>query len=121
MFPVKDGLKQGVASSPLLFDLVLEYAIRSVQVSQDGLILNGAHQLLVYVVDINILSGSKHTIKKIAEAFEVVSKEIRREVNADNIKYTVMSLDQSGGQNQNIKNDNKSGDRVEKFKYLGTS
>jgi outer membrane biogenesis lipoprotein LolB len=39
-------------------------AIRSIQVNQDGMQLNGSHQHLVYTDDVNALSGSIHTIKK---------------------------------------------------------
>ena len=86
---------------------------------QNGLKLNGAYQLLVYVDDVNMLDGSVHTIKKNTEALVVARKEIRLEVNADNIKYMVMSRNQNTEQNYNIETDNKSFERVEQFKYLG--
>jgi len=90
-------LKQGDALSSLLFKLALDYAIRRVQVIQDGLKLNGTHQLLVYADDVNILGGSVHTVKENAEALVVASKEIGLEVNADKTKYLVMLRDQNVG------------------------
>ena len=79
--------------SPLLFNFALEYAVKRVQVNQDGLKLNGTHQLLAYVDDVNILGGSAHTVEENAEALLVATKEIGLEVNADKTKYMVMSLD----------------------------
>ena len=57
-------MKQGDTLSPLVFNFALEYAIRGVQVSLDGLKLNGTHQLLVCADDVNVLSRRVHTIKK---------------------------------------------------------
>jgi len=71
MFPVKNGLKKKRnAVTPLLFNFTVEYAIRWVQVNQDGLKLNGTHQFLVYADGVNILGGSIHTIKKSTEALD---------------------------------------------------
>jgi len=52
MFAIRNGLKQGDALSALLFNFSLECAIGRVLVNQDGLKLNGTHQLLVDEVNI---------------------------------------------------------------------
>jgi len=43
------------------------------------------------------------------------------EVNADKTKYMVMSRDKNAGQSHSMKTDNSSSERVEEFKYLGTT
>ena len=45
--------------------MLFNFAIRRVQVNQDGLKLNGAHQLMVYADDVNLLGGSVSTINGI--------------------------------------------------------
>jgi hypothetical protein len=82
----RNGVQQGGALSPFLFKFALEYAIMRVQVMQDGLKLNGTHQILVYGDDVNIMGGSVHTIKENREALVVASKDIRVDLNADKTK-----------------------------------
>ena len=86
MFSIRNALKQG-----LHFKLDLEYAIRTVQVDQEGLKLNGTHHLLVCADEFDILGGSMCTIKNNTEALVVASNEIGLEVNADKTKYMVIS------------------------------
>jgi len=121
MFTVKNGLKQEDSLSPFPFICAVEYAIRRVQVNQDGLKLNGTHQLLVYAEDVNILTGSVQTIKKNSETLVVARKETGLEVNGDKPKYMVRSQTLDAGRNHSIKFDNSSFQRVEEFKYLGTT
>ena len=103
IFPIRNGLKQGDVLPPLLFNFASEYAIRRVQVNQDGLQLMGKHQLLVYADDVNILDRRIHTIKKTKEGLLVGSRGIGLEINADKTKNMVMSQDQNAGRSHNLK------------------
>ena len=118
---IRNGLKQGDALSRLLFNFALEYAVGRVQVNQDGLKLNGTHQLLAYADDVNILGGSVHTVEKNAEALVAATKKIGLEVNAHKTKYMTLFRDQNAGQIHSMKMDNSPIERVEEFKYLGTA
>ena len=107
IFPIRDCLKQGDALTPLLFNYALEYANRKVEMNQDGLKLNGTHQLLVYADDVNILGGCVHTIMTNNEVLLVGSRETGLEVNADKTKHMVMSRDQNEERSHSLKDDNR--------------
>jgi sorting nexin-29 len=110
-----------VSNKETLFNFALEYVIRRVQVNQDGLKLNGTHQLLAYADDINILGGSIHTLQENAEALVAATREIGLEVSADKTKYMATSRDQNAGRNHSVRIDNSTFETVEEFKYLGTT
>ena len=55
------------------------------------------------------------------EALLVATKENGLEVNADKTKYMVMSRYRNAGRGHCVKIDNSPIERVEEFKYLGTT
>ena len=65
--------------------------------------------------------GETYIVKKNAVVLVVARKEVGLEVNTDENKYMVISRDQNAGRSYNMKIDNSSTERVEEFKYLGTT
>jgi hypothetical protein len=85
-FPIQNGLQQGDALLPLIFNSALEYSIRKVQENQAGLQLNGTYQLLAYADDMNLLGDNIDTIKKKTETLIDACKEVGLEVNTEKTK-----------------------------------
>jgi hypothetical protein len=59
--------------------------------NQEGLKLNGTHQLLAYADDVTIVGENTVTIQKIKEALLDTSKEVGLEVNPEKTRYILIS------------------------------
>ena len=69
-----------------------------------------------------ILGGRARTVKKKAETLLNANKEVGLEENADKTKYMmVMSRDQNAIRSHSMKTGNSFLERVEQFRYLGTT
>ena len=68
-----------------------------------------------------IIWAEAYILIKKTDALLVACKETGLEVNDDTTKYMVMFQDQNAGRSHNIKIDNISFERLEQFKYLGTT
>jgi hypothetical protein len=119
-FPIQNGLKQGDALSPLLFNFALDYAINKVQENQVGMKLNGTHQLMAYANDVNLLGDNIDTIKKNTETLIDARKEVGLETNVEKTKYMLLFRRQNVGQSRDMKI-NRSFQNLSQFKYLGTT
>jgi hypothetical protein len=62
----------------------LEYAIRRAQENQEGLILNGTHQLWAYADDVNIVRENIDSIQKHTEALLDTTKEVSGSESREN-------------------------------------
>ena len=70
-------------SPPLLFNFVLEYAIRKVQETRLGLDMNGTYQVLAYADDVNLIGDDIRSIKRNAEVLINTCKDIHLTVNTE--------------------------------------
>jgi hypothetical protein len=88
MFRIQNGLKQGHTLSSFLFSFALRCTIRRVQENQEGLKLNGAHQILACADDINLVGETIDTIQKNTKPLLDTSKEGWSESESRETKYS---------------------------------
>ena len=138
-FPIQQGLRQGDSLSCMLFNLVLERVIRNINVDTRGTITEyfnreapNIHpsgtlysqplQYLAYADDIALLGKNKNAIQQALTELEDASKLAGLEINDHKTKYMVLMRDDTKEEDkEDFKTKNRTFERVDTFKYLGSS
>lgn len=117
------GLRQGDALSGLLFNMILECAIRKSKMQTTGTIFTKTTQIVAYADDIAIVSRNLPAAKEAFIAIEKESATMGLSVNYNKTKAMAVSSRNETrrrvGQNLTIGNDNV--EVVKNFNYLGST
>lgn len=121
-FEINSGLKQGDALSPLLFNVILEKAIRAAQIKTELLTANGPKLFLAYADDIDLVGNNVITVKEIFNKIETETRKMGLIVNEEKTKYMCINRQNRRDRiGQNVTIDTFNFERVERFKYLGAT
>uniref|UniRef100_A0A1B0DRK3 Uncharacterized protein n=1 Tax=Phlebotomus papatasi TaxID=29031 RepID=A0A1B0DRK3_PHLPP len=118
-FKVCSGLRQGDQISPLLFNFALEVVIREVTINPRGSIYNRSVQILAYADDIDLIGRTTSHVQKAYAELETAASVMGLSVSESKTKYMVVS--KKNRRQDQIACGNRKFDRVDDFKYLGSS
>jgi hypothetical protein len=114
-------LRQGDALSTQLFNVILEKAIRNIEINQGGSIYNRTLQYLAYADYVNLVSRSALLLNENFKQLEAESKNASLTINESKTKYMINSRNKVRFRNVRSSNvGNHKFERVDKYKYLGS-
>lgn len=120
-FETKDGLRQGDGLAQLLFNFILEYAMRNARIEMNGTIYNKSCQILAYADDIDLITRTENSLKENFVAIEQASKNVGLTINEHKTKYLVATRNQQTQQQRQttITIGDYNIEQVDSFVYLG--
>lgn len=117
-FETEEGLRQGDPLATLLFNIVLEKAIRNTDVDTRGTIFMKSKQLLAYADDVDIVGRSIDAVKDTFTALKSGAAPLGLKVNESKTVYMVAPQQQNSPDHVTI--DEERFEVVKNFKYLGS-
>ena len=119
-FEIGGGARQGCIISPHLFVTYTEKGMRNAEVSKFGVKIGGPHiSNLRYADDTALIANSEEEIVQLTNSVNEVGKGINLRLNVKKTKLLVAGADPD--EVHNIKIDGETVERVDHFKYLGST
>lgn len=121
-FIINNGLKQGDAISPLLFNIALEKVVRDARTETLLFRTRGPQLILAFADDIDIIGDTTVKVKEEFLKIESAAVKIGLKVNESKTKYMTTSRTERRDRiGQNVTMDQYNFERVQEFKYLGAT
>jgi hypothetical protein len=117
-FDTKKGLRQGDTLFCMLFNTVLEKAVREANLDIRGTILHKSMQILAYADDDVIIARYENAVKDAFNRLERASQKMGLMITDDKTKY--METTCKANKEKYIRINNSDIQRVNQFKYLGS-
>ena len=117
IFYTQRGIRQGDALSCMIFNIVLEKAIREADLKVSGTIMNKSLQMLAYADDIVLIGRTRNVVTEAFVRLETAARKYGLQINYDKTKY--MELTKRPLPEKHIKIGEQIIEKVEEFKYLG--
>jgi hypothetical protein len=118
IFKVKVGLRQGEALSTILFNIVLEKAIRNIEINLNGTIFNRTKQYLAYA-DVVILGRSVRAIEEVLAQLKNTALKAGLAINESKTKCMRTTRNEMGDKSD-LRAEGMVFEEVTNFKYLGS-
>lgn len=118
-FDIEEGLRQGDPLATLLFNLILEAAVRAMAIDTSSTIFTKSSQLLGFADDLDIMGRNMEVVKEKFVALDRKGSDFGLRVNDTKTEYMVTSTsDRQYGQNVTI--NGHTFKVVDNFVYLGS-
>ena len=114
---INSGVRQGDALSTVIFNLMLNFAIK--EVNPGGTIFNKACQICAYADDIVILARNMCTLKETFSRLEKLTEELGLKINVSKTKYLKKAFTTSEHRVHDLMIGGYNFEHVDNFVYLG--
>ncbi|GJQ79553.1 hypothetical protein Trydic_g16399 [Trypoxylus dichotomus] len=111
-------LKAGERLTATLFNLVLKYIVRGMQMGRTNFLTNKTTQLAAYADDINIFSRTSKDVIEMYEQLKEISKSVGPNINMEKTEVMLQSRAGTNSSIQSLMEDTL--EAVNQFMYLGT-
>jgi sorting nexin-29 len=118
-FEVMKGLRQGDAIAPLLFNVVLEIAIRRSKVETKGTNFDKCSQIMAYTDDVVIMGRKLQDVKEVFTSLIEQANKMGLEINEKKTKFMTVSR-KPYNENENVKMGTYNFEIVKDYTCLGT-